>query len=105
MTKTISDPFIVLGDADRGASMPPRELAQALSRRPFVPFRLYITDGTTYEIRHPELLMVFPGSAVVGLPGAAYPFPLLDRFEIVDLLHVVRLEPLDTSKAAGDGAP
>ena len=83
--------------------MPPRELAQALSRRPFIPFRLHVTDGTIYDIKHPELLMVSPGSAIVGLPSAAYPLPLVERYEIVDLLHVVRLEPLDTSKAAGDG--
>jgi len=89
---------------ERLINMPPRELAQALSRRPFVPFRLHVTDGTTYDIRHPELLMVSPGSAIVGLPSATYALPLIERYEIVDLLHVVRLEPLDISKAAGDGA-
>jgi len=87
----------------KGTQMPPRELAQALSRRPFVPFRLHITDGTTYDVKHSELLMVFPRSAIVGLPSSAYPLPLLERYEVVDLLHIVRLEPLDTSKAAGDG--
>jgi hypothetical protein len=84
--------------------MPPQDLLQALRRQPFVPFRLHITDGTVYDVRHPEMLLLAVGSAVVGLPSANLPFPQVERYEIVDLLHIVRLEPLQTAKAAGDGA-
>jgi hypothetical protein len=80
--------------------MPPQDLLQALRRRPFVPFRLHVSDGTVYEITHPELLMVAPGSAVVGLPGS-YPFPQVERYEIVAMGHIVRLEPLATAQAPG----
>ena len=82
--------------------MPPGDLLQALSRRPFVPFCLHVSDGTTYDVRHPEMLMVAPESAVVGRPGT--PFPLVSSWEIVALAHVVRLVPLEGAKAAGDGA-
>ena len=74
--------------------MPPQDLLSALRRRPFTPFRLHVSDGTTYEIRHPELLMVALASAVVGLTSAGQLFPQVERYEIVDLLHIVRLEPL-----------
>jgi len=30
------------------------DLGELLQRRPFVPMRLYMSDGTSYEIRHPE---------------------------------------------------
>lgn len=73
--------------------MPPEDLIQALHQRPFVPFRMYLTDGTTYVVRHPDLLMVGRHSAVVGISGGDE--PLYDRYETVALLHVVRLEPID----------
>jgi hypothetical protein len=49
--------------------MPPQDLLQAGRRRPFVTFRLHVSDGTVYEVRHPEMLMVALASAVVGLPA------------------------------------
>lgn len=84
--------------------MPPADLLGAVRRRPFVPFRLHVSDGTVYEIRHPELLIVALASAVVGLPSAGLPLPQVERYEIVDLGHIVRLEPLEKAAAAGDGA-
>ena len=36
----------------------PEELAVLFHRRPFVPIRIHITDGMTYDIRHPENVMV-----------------------------------------------
>jgi hypothetical protein len=85
--------------------MPPQDLLQALRRRPFVPFRLHITDGTIYDVGHPELLLLAVGSAVVGLPSAKLPLPQVERYEIVDLLHVIRLEPLEAAaKPGGNGA-
>jgi hypothetical protein len=77
--------------------MPPLDLVQALRRRPFLPFRLHISDGTVFDITHPELLLVSPDSAVVGLPSEKYPFPQVDRYQIVDLAHIVRLEPVQTA--------
>jgi hypothetical protein len=83
--------------------MPPQDLWQALRRRPFVPFRVYVSDGTVYHVQHPELLIVSLGSAVIGLPSTGLPPPAIERYEIVDLSHVVRLEPLDAAGAKKDG--
>ena len=38
--------------------MPPEALIQRLRQRPFVPFRLHVSDGSLYEIRHPDLVWV-----------------------------------------------
>jgi hypothetical protein len=84
--------------------MPPQDLLQALRRRPFVGFRLHASDGTVYDVRHPELLMVAAASAVVGLPSPALPPPAVERYEIVGLLDIVRLEPLAVSAGPGNGA-
>src|ERR1700729_384610 len=40
-----------------------------LKRRPFVPFRLILTSGTTYDIMHPEMLFVSKSLLTVALYG------------------------------------
>jgi hypothetical protein len=83
--------------------MPPVDLLKAVHRRPFEPFALHLSDGKVYQIRHPELLMVGLRSAVVGVPPPEHPEPVYDHYEIVDLIHIVRLAPLP-AKVTGDGA-
>ena len=69
------------------------EVYEAARRQPFEPFRLILTTGAAYDIRHPDLIMVGRRSAIVGVTneasGAVY-----DRTIKVDLLHVVGIEEL-----------
>ena len=78
------------------------DLLSFIRQRPFIPFRLVTTDGTTYEIRHPEMLMPGRRMAVVGLPDDPA-VPAFDRTATIALLHVQRLEPLEIVKASGNG--
>jgi hypothetical protein len=74
--------------------MVPEELKDTLREQPFRPFRIVLTDGETYDIRHPDLLWVGKRTAYVGLtrrPGDEFH----DRAVKVDLLHIVRVEPLE----------
>ncbi|MGA2066451.1 MAG: hypothetical protein ABSG86_15860 [Thermoguttaceae bacterium] len=81
------------------------ELVEAIHARPFQPFRLCVSDGRTFDIRHPEMLMVARHSASVGLPenggeelpGQAY--PRMARFAMVDLLHITGIEHLSQSQS------
>lgn len=68
-----------------------------------MPFRLTLTEGSGYEVRHPELCMAGRRSAVIGLAPASGPDILFERSVTVDLLHVVKLEPLDASAANTNG--
>jgi hypothetical protein len=81
--------------------MHPDEVIAALRRQPFVPFRLQVADGSSYEIRHPELLWVSPRAAYVGIP-ATVP-GLIERAVTIALGHVSRLEELPSALAPGDG--
>ena len=69
------------------------ELYATARRQPFEPFRVVLTTGATYDIYHPDLIMVGRRSAVIGIVnepnGAVY-----DRTVKVDLLHVVAIEEL-----------
>lgn len=80
--------------------MAPNELRDSLRQEPFEPFRLVMTDGATFDIRHPDLLMVGLRTATVGLTGQAGQ-NYYERTVKVDLLHVVRVEPLEPMPAAG----
>ena len=76
-----------------------RELQDILHRRPFVPFHVFVSDGAVYDVRHPELCVPGRSSVFIGRPAqdAADESPVYDRFAIVDLDHITRLEPIDTA--------
>ncbi len=38
-----------------------------LAQRPFQPFRLVMSSGQTYEVRHPEMAMLTRTSILVGI--------------------------------------
>jgi hypothetical protein len=77
--------------------MTPEEVAAALRRQPFVTFRITLAEGNTYEVRHPELCMVGRRSAIIGITTRDDPDRLFERSVDVDLLHIVKLEPLETA--------
>jgi hypothetical protein len=84
------------------AFMPLEELLNLLRRRPFVPFRIHLTDGASYEVRHPEMLMPGARSITIGIPGDPT-IPIYSRTEIVALVHIVRLERLEEATPAAPG--
>ena len=72
------------------------ELRETARRQPFQPFRIVLTTGATYDIRHPDLIWIGRHSAMIGLTndpnGTAY-----DRSLKVDLFHVVGIEEFPVS--------
>jgi hypothetical protein len=81
--------------------MPPDDLWERLHRRPFEPFRIHLTDGTVYEIMHPELVLVGRRSAVIGVTDVRQSPPFYDRAATIALVHVVRLEAIDGAGVSG----
>jgi hypothetical protein len=82
--------------------MNPEDLYQKLHAQPFERFNIHLTDGTVYEIRHPESVVVGRRTAVVGVKGDPerhYHDPLIT----VSLLHIVRLEPVEREATPGNG--
>ncbi len=79
------------------------DLIAPLQARPFQPFRLFVSDGASFDIRHPEMMMVMRHAAIVGLPGDGAgengngDYPTIERYTVIDLLHITRLEQLDSS--------
>lgn len=76
------------------------DLLEFLRIRPFQPFRIHLTNGTVYEVRHPELVLVGRTRAMVFFPAPDAPPPAFDRFEALALVHITRIEPLMPTAAA-----
>ncbi len=71
------------------------DLQKLVGQKPFVPLRLYVSDGTVHEIRSRELIWVGTGMAVLVVPlpdqGDADK-PLIERTIHIDLRHIVKVE-------------
>ena len=79
--------------------MTQEDLQDAVRRRPF---EVVLTDGETYDIRHPELLMVGRRAAIIGIandPEAT----AFERSIKVDLLHIVGLKDLRVQPPSANG--
>jgi hypothetical protein len=78
--------------------MHPDGLFAAIRRRPFVPLRLYVSDGATYDVRHPDSILVTRRSVILALPGDTDAVP--ERALTIDTVHVNRMEEIDGAAAA-----
>ena len=63
-----------------------------LAQRPFRPFRLVMSSGETYEVRHPEMAWLTRTDIFVGVGETDEGVPA--EFRICSLLHVTAIEPL-----------
>lgn len=75
--------------------MPCKDLANRLKQKPFNPFRIIVSEGATYDIRHPEQIMIARDSVTVGIPSESDEF--YETTSLIDLIHVARLEPIPSS--------
>ena len=74
--------------------MRPDDIRRMLRRRPFEPFRLCLLDGTVYDIRHPDQILVERSVLVIAAAATNLPVALAEREVLIALLNVSRLEPL-----------
>ncbi len=72
-------------------------LRELMTRRPYVPFRLIMSSGVSYEVRHPESAMLTRTCILVGIDAADDNVPA--EFKICSLLHIASVEPLNQAAA------
>ena len=80
--------------------MSANDILDTLKTQAFEPFRMVLTDGTSYEVKHPDLVWLGKRSLMVGFVADPHS-TLYERAVKVDLLHISRLEPLEMSKSNG----
>jgi hypothetical protein len=91
LTWSISRPF----HRETGRIMGSEDIQELVRRQPFRPFRITLTDGRTYDVRHPELAMVGRSTVAIGLPANGDE-TIYDRLVTVELLHIMQTEHVDT---------
>ena len=80
--------------------MRPSDFLELLRTRPFAPFRIHVTDGRTYDVRHPDQIIVLRSRLVLGAGGNG---GIPEHLEHLSFLHVVRVEerPSESAESAG----
>jgi hypothetical protein len=71
-----------------------------LNERPFKPFRIVMSSGLSYEVRHPEMAWLTKTDILVGLEEEDH---LPTRFKICPMLHVTAVEPLESAASGTAG--
>jgi hypothetical protein len=75
------------------------DVSEFVRAAPFRPFRITLTDGRTYDVHHPELIMVGISSVIVGRPAPNTEEPAYDRAVTVSMSHIMQIEPLESAEA------
>src|SRR6266702_2473460 len=70
------------------------DMRALLNARPFLPFRLYLSDGGTVDVRSQEVVMPGRRFALIGLLDPDATDTAFDRYMTVWYLHVTRHEML-----------
>jgi hypothetical protein len=84
--------------------MRPDDLRDWLFRVPFQSFRMYLLEATSFEVHHPELVVVKRSTMDLYFSADHPQVPLADRQVTVALLHITRLEampPVSSSLSTG----
>ena len=70
-------------------------LREWLKRRPFQPFRVYLTDGRTFDVRYPRMNQLAETFIKIGIPAPDIRSEIVcDHGEYVPLREIARVEPL-----------
>jgi hypothetical protein len=101
--RTILRPYNQLGgkarvQTEKKSSVALQTFRDLLAARPFKPFRLVMSSGQTYEVRHPEMAMLTRTDLLVGVDITDDGVPA--EFKICSLLHVTAVEPFGPTPAS-----
>ena len=78
------------------------EIIRILREAPFTGLRIYISDGLSYEVYHPDMMLVTERKVYIALPPSredAAPGGAVH----CDPLHITRIEPLNGRKRSAKG--
>ncbi len=74
------------------------QILELIRREPFEPFRVYVSDGASYDVMHPELMAVSKRIVVIIYYPNGYRNGDSERWVYCDPVHITRIEPVPKSK-------
>lgn len=75
--------------------MRPEDLLELLRAMPFEPFRIHLSDGASFEIRHPDMAIVQRSRVTMAVPGPEGPDAPAGRTVNRAPAHITRTERLN----------
>jgi hypothetical protein len=72
----------------------PEDLRRLLRARPFQPFRFFVHETTSFEVRHPEAAAVMSSTVTVFKRGTGPDQLAFDQEVVIALLHITHIECL-----------
>jgi hypothetical protein len=73
-----------------------QDFRDLLAKRPFEPFRIVMSSGERYEVRHPKMAFLSRSTLYIGLEMQD---GIPARYQMCSLLHIATVEPMDTTPA------
>jgi len=73
------------------------EIRQHLDADPFIPFQVFLSDGSSYQIQHPDQALVTTWSVEIGVPEQRPESRIYQRIAHCSLLQIVKLEKFQTA--------
>lgn len=80
------------------------DLRAMTRRQPFTPFRVILSTGETFDVWRQDGHVLSKRHLIVGLPGETGGTDY-DRTTMIDLIHIVRTEPLQLPVPPGSNGP
>jgi hypothetical protein len=65
------------------------ELKKAIKTQPFQPVRLHLSNGSTFDVEHPDAILIGPRTTAILFQRAIHP---------VANIHINHIEPLATAE-------
>lgn len=81
--------------------MSPEDLRLLVKRRPFKPFRITMSTRESFDVRHPEMLIVGRSIAALGLGSASEVEPIAEHIIWLDLDQIVHVQPTTAADTTG----
>jgi hypothetical protein len=72
---------------------------ESLSRRPFEPFRIRLSSGDNFEVRHPENALLVRSGVLLSVPDQQGQLPEVPTW--CSFLHIATVEPTGSTAFSG----
>lgn len=76
------------------------DIRSRATQQPFQPFRIETSSGQTYDVHHPDMVLVGKREVVVGIPDDDSSYH--ERIARVAIMHITELRDLPSQKAVSD---
>ena len=81
----------------------PHEIRDRVRQQPFVPLRIVTSSGESFEVYHPDLIMIGTREIQVGRPSSKRA-EFYEQLSRIAIMHITALEDLPRrSGSRGDG--